>query len=395
MQLTRAMLTIALAASTTSALPMCKADSEDCVSPQDLNLDDLEGAAGATDEQSTHGSTQAHIESGFHSSGIEENLTTNQHAQRNIIKNSGSYGMPNMNSSDNKTGANSLLNGSDQQSEGLIQVSMTPESQFAGQGSSRSAGHNSMPSIQQSTSKYQHNNGANGQTNAGSMGHSQNQMSPNHKATGTTGFNHAKPSNKMGFAHKVRELFSVFRQGQRQGQASTEQQSEEMRSEEQNQQQQSSELAVGNRQDKDQSQTSSNENNMNDMELNSGMQQNQGMYEASSMPNHQDRNSMTQGQNVQEQTDNMTPSQNQETAHPDAQQHSAEYQEISQLSQPLYISPNRKNSRSHTEQHAEAQGYDQESQQHQDAEDNKGQREQHMDQEIQQEQQAQETMQMD
>jgi hypothetical protein len=179
MHLTRAALTIALAASTASALPMCKADS-DCANPRDLNPDNLEAAAGANDDQSTHGSTQARIESGFHSTDMEENLSTNQHAQRNIMKNSGSQGVPNMNSSDIKTDANSVLNGSGQQSEGLIRVSKTPESQFTGQGSSPSSGYNKMPSILQSTSKYQHDNGANGQTNAGSMGHTQSQMSPNH-----------------------------------------------------------------------------------------------------------------------------------------------------------------------------------------------------------------------
>jgi hypothetical protein len=383
MQLSRTALTIALVASTASALPRCRTDSEDCASPQDLNRNNPKAATDANGQQSTHGSTQAHMESGFHSTDLKENFSTDQQAQRDMTKNSASQGAPNMNSPAYKQNANPMLNASDKQSEQTIHVMKAAESQSTGQDSTRPSGDNKMPYIEQSISGYKHQNGANSQTNAGRMGHTQNQMNSNHAAGGGNGVNHAKPStSKMGFTHKVRALFDLFRQGQNQGQMHPEQQAQEMGAAElDGQQQQRFEPSIGIRQAKGHDQASS-------MEHHSGMPHGQGMY----MPHEQGQNSMMhQGQtaqgSVQDEMDSMNTNQKQGE---NTWQHNAEYQEISQVSEPLYMSqsPNHKISRSHTQQHTEGQIYSQEHEHHEESE---VQPVKYMDQGMQQH----ETMQMD
>ncbi|KAK4041861.1 hypothetical protein C8A01DRAFT_14433 [Parachaetomium inaequale] len=289
MQLTRTVLTIALAANTASALPLCT--SGDCANALEPSGDGLD-AASVPHEKRSHTSAHPHVDIGSHSSDAKDAFSSNQRTEKEAMDNHQSPGTPQIKTLGHGQGVNALPTGSGEQSEQMIHVSEThdDESQFGNQDSARSSGYNGMPSIQQNAMENKHDNTENGA-------------------------NHSK--NKMGFAVRVRELFKVF--GQAQG---------HMRTEQQHQQEQNLENSVDMRQDRAQGHASSDRMHINDKEQQAETYQAQGSRQ----------DSVTQAEGARERMDhsNYNQKQEQENARPDAQHHSA-------------MSQNRKHARSHTD----------------------------------------------
>jgi hypothetical protein len=297
MQLIRTALTIALAANTANALPLCT--SGDCANALEPNWDGFD-AASVPHEKRSHTSAHPHANIGSHSNDVDDELSSDQRTEKEAMNNHHSPDTPQIKTYGQEV--NALPTG---QPDSVVHITMTPEFQFAGQDSAHSSGFDKMDSIQQNVMEAQHDNTANSA-------------------------NHSK--NKMGFAVKVRELFKVFSHAQ-----------DQMSAEHQHQQEQNSENSVSTRQDRAQGNMPADRMHVDDEEQHAGAHQVQGsryktwrMHSASS--SQQNQNSMSQAEGAREGMDhsNHNQEQEQENARPDAQHHSA-------------MSQNRKHARSHTD----------------------------------------------
>jgi hypothetical protein len=265
MQLTRAVLAIALAAGTTSALPTSGCKSGECNNADHRAESNLEGVSHAVEQR-------------FHHAGHSQDNVASDHGQSEEMNNSQGHITAQMNiqAHQQDVTVNSILNGNGQQSDRMLHVMKTPESHHdvKYQDSTRSSAYKNLPSIQQnSLSKPEKT----AKTEA-------NKAADNHGAA-------AASPNKSGFTLKVRELMKSYAQGREQLHRGSGQQNHE---------EHSSENSIGVRQDWAEAQPSSNEMNMDkdnsnmDQNAQAGMRQDQDVENRNQVPTTQNGDSAQQ-----------------------------------------------------------------------------------------------------
>jgi hypothetical protein len=283
MQLTRAVLAIALAASNANALPAESGMSGERNNAQHRDGANIEDGSVAVQKRS------------HYPGHLQGNLASDR-GQREEMNDSQGGTAAQMNTKAHHQDVNAILNGSGQRSEGLIQITQTPESRFKDQDSTRSFADKNMPSIQQNSAAESEN-----------MAKTKLNKAANNHGTAVAS------NNKAGFTLKVRELIKSLAQGREQMHRGSGQQ---------NQDEHRTEHSIGIRRDQAEGQSSSNEMNMDMDNLIMG---------------HDAQAGMLQNQDTENQNRNQVPA---------TQDGDNVNQEISRVSAPMGL--NNKVLRSHT-----------------------------------------------
>ncbi|KAK3299730.1 uncharacterized protein B0H64DRAFT_447548 [Chaetomium fimeti] len=163
MQITRLVVTFALAVSTASALPRGNPGG-DCTNSPAASADNLDVTGDTHQKRSFDGSMQPFVKVGVSSNDPHGSSSASQPMHQDAMKENESSGASqtmSMGHEDNRNGHLAGPKGSDKQLEGLIHITRAPESQRSAQGSIISCS-NKMPAVQQNAMETLHHGAGKG-----------------------------------------------------------------------------------------------------------------------------------------------------------------------------------------------------------------------------------------